>query len=661
MLSPLIGAALGILYIPLALIVAVTAKRTLVGRYTSMRAPVWSGFYFRHWMVQRLVQLIPWGLLQGTVFQNAALRALGARIGARVHIHRGVNMLEGGWDLLEIGDDVMISQGATVGLVELDDSCLVVGPVRLEAGATLDIRSGVAADTVVGAGALLAPLSALPSGGRIPPAELWDGVPAQPAGAAPTAPTTEEVEWAPGWHGLATILGRFALNTFLGLPFLAFGIVLLVAYGVTGQAALTWLFSPRSEAWISAILIGLVMLQLPAYLLLQALVLRLTKSVPDGVHSRWSTTYLRIWLRSGLLQQAGNWLAGSLYWRWWLRLAGMRLGQNAEVSTIIDTLPENVTVDDESFFADGIYLAGPRLLRGTATTAHTSFGSNTFFGNHCVIPAGTHLPKDILLGVCTVADASRVRPGTSWFGHPPFELPRREVVELDRSLTHEPGLLRFTRRLLWETLRFALPAAPMAVFFGWLELVSAAATQMTGPMLFLVGLPAASLAAAATLAVGVVALKWLLLGRVRPGQHGLWSGWCCRWDFLYMAWDRLARAPVGQLGGTLLLGWYLRAMGMRIGRRVVLGGSFAQVVDPDMLRFEDGATVDAMFQAHSFEDRVLKIGHVHIRRQATARRASVLMYGADLGERCRVAPHSVVMKNEHLLPDRFYDGVPTQG
>ena len=36
------------------------------------------------------------------------------------------------------------------------------------------------------------------------------------------------------------------------------------------------------------------------------------------------------------------------------------------------------------------------------------------------------------------------------------------------------------------------------------------------------------------------------------------------------------------LEGTLLLSCYLRAMGMKIGRRVVLGTGFSQVVDPDM-------------------------------------------------------------------------------
>jgi acetyltransferase-like isoleucine patch superfamily enzyme len=84
------------------------------------------------------------------------------------------------------------------------------------------------------------------------------------------------------------------------------------------------------------------------------------------------------------------------------------------------------------------------------------------------------------------------------------------------------------------------------------------------------------------------------------------------------------------------------------------------VVDPDMLQFEDGATVSCQFQAHTFEDRVLKIDRVRIRRRATVGSSAVLLYGADIGAGTHVAPHSVVMKRESLLPGRAYSGCPTQ-
>ena len=74
---------------------------------------------------------------------------------------------------------------------------------------------------------------------------------------------------------------------------------------------------------------------------------------------------------------------------------------------------------------------------------------------------------------------------------------------------------------------------------------------------------------------------------------------------------------------------------------------------------EDGATVHALFQAHSFEDRVLKIDYVRLRARCTVGRGAVVLYGADVGEDSHVMPNSVIMKRERLLPRRRYAGAPT--
>ena len=74
----------------------------------------------------------------------------------------------------------------------------------------------------------------------------------------------------------------------------------------------------------------------------------------------------------------------------------------------------------------------------------------------------------------------------------------------------------------------------------------------------------------------------------------------------------------------------------------------------------DDVTVDALFQAHTFEDRVLKIDYVDLRDGCTIGPNTVILYGADVGARARVAPHSVVMKREVLLADTMYEGAPTQ-
>jgi len=338
----------------------------------------------------------------------------------------------------------------------------------------------------------------------------------------------------------------------------------------------------------------------------------------------------------------------------------MRIGRNSEISTIIDVVPELVGIGSETFFADGIYLGGPLIRHGTVSLAFTSLGDRSFLGNHVVIRSGQQLPDDILIGISTPADATRIRPGTSWFGHPSFELPRREVVAMDRHLTHEPGLLRYTSRVFWEGLRFALPIGPLLTSIAWLQMLARGAVHV-GRLTFLLAIvPLATLAASAALCGSILVMKWGLLGRVRPGQHALWSCWCSRWDFLYVAWGKYARPILELLEGTLMLLVYLRATGMKLGKRVILGPGFSQVVDPDMITIGDGATVCAFYQAHTFEDRVLKIDHVVVGAGATLSDATVPLYGAAIGAGTWVGPHSVIMKQEHLLADHRYEGVPTR-
>ncbi|MCX6876011.1 MAG: amino acid adenylation domain-containing protein [Verrucomicrobia bacterium] len=662
LLVPVLGLAAFLVYTPLAVAFAVMVKRLVIGRYQPLRAPVWGGFFLRNWIVQRAVHLVPWAWLEGTVFQHAALRALGARIGRRVHLHRGVNLLNGGWDLLDIGDDVTLSQDAAVRLIELDDGDIVVAPVTLGEGSTLDIRAAAGGHTVLEPGAYLTALSSLPPGGRMPAGERWDGIPARPAGRAPVPPErpANASALSPWQHGVAMLLARAGMFLLLVLPLELLTVIACLSHHLTSEELWGWLFHPVADWtpwWVG---LGIVVLAVPLTLAFEAAVLRLLGRVPEVPIDRWSLAYVRVWLKTGLVESAGRWLSGTLGWPVWLRAAGMQVGPGCEISTITDVVPEHLEIGSDTFFADGIYLGGPRIQHGMVTLTKTQLGRNTFLGNHVVVPAGQRLPADILLGIGTVADDTTVRAGTSWFGQPPFELPRREVVALDRRLTHDPSWIRHVNRLCWELLRFGLPITPTVVTVGWFRALAYAETAALPRWGAAMMIPLVSLGAVGFLCLLVLALKWALLGRVRPGQHALWSCWCSRWDFLYVVWGQYAAPALSALEGTLLLGWYLRAMGMKLGKRVVLGSGFAQVVDPDMIHIEDGATVNAMYQAHTFEDRVLKIDHVHVRRWATLGASTVPLYGAEVGERTHVAAHSVIMKRERLLPGRRYEGAPTR-
>lgn len=658
LLAPLLAAAGLLLYLPLSLGFAVLTKRLLIGRYRPVRTPVWGSFYLRHWIVHQTVRMVPWRTLEGTVFQHTALRALGARIGRRVHIHRGVNLLRGGWDLLDIGDDVTLNHSAALQLVELVDGDIVIAPVTLGAGVTLGIRASVGGGANIEEGAFITALSSVSNNTHVPSFECWDGIPARPIGKSPDSITPTGPVASPVTHAMLMSAARMLVALALLLPLELLTIAVCVGQGLSAADMWAWLYQPL-VSWSTLVIgIAIVVVSVPLTLVFEMTLMRLLGRIPTGTINRWSPAYIRVWLKADLVESAGRWLSGTIFWPYWLRGAGMKVGDGCEISTIIDVIPEHLDIGAKSFFADGIYLGGPAIHRGAVTLANTRIGANTFLGNHAVIPAGQHLPDGILLGVCSVADDKLMRPGSSWFGLPPLELPRREIVAVDRKLTHEPSLIRYMNRVFWELLRFALPIIPLLVLVVWAHVLSS--IEASSLFFLLVTVPVASFAAACFLCVFVLVLKWVLLGRVRPGQHALWSCWSSRWDFLYVAWGQYAAPALSSLEGSLLLNWYLRLMGMRLGSRVVLGPGFSQVVDPDMIHIEDDATVSASYQAHTFEDRVLKIDYVYVRRGATLGYNAVPLYGADIGECAYVAAHSVIMKRERLPVRRRYEGAPIQ-
>lgn len=649
-------------YTSLTAALAVVVKEALIGRYRPRREPIWGSFYVRNWMVQHTVRLVPWRLLEGTVFQQVVLRALGARIGQRVHIHRGVNLLQGGWDLLDIGDDVTLSQDAALQLIEYEEGQILVGPVALGNGTTLEVRAGVAGHTCVEENGYLTTLSYLQRGDRIPRGECWDGIPAKAAGAAPVPPPVPDgvKELSPETYGVALFLARVALAVFVALPSEALALVFVLGFGVDADSAADWLTSPSLDVTGLLVAGALVLLAVPLTLVCELVAIRAMGRAPHGVIGRWSLAYIRLWLKAGLIESANLWLTGTLLWPRWLRLAGMKIGRGCELSSIIDTIPELVEIGPASFLADGIYLAGPKIHRGTVTLAPVRLGKNTYFGNNVVIAVGQTVPDNVLLGVNTAADDTRIRPGTAWFGQPPFELPKREVITLGPGYNRVPMWVRYINRIFWEQLRFTLPLVPFLLVLVWFYAMAQAEEALSFPVFLFGVVPALDFGVIAALCVFGLVLKWVLLGRVKPAVHSLWSFWVTRWEFHYITWDLYVAGPLSALEGTLLLNWFLRLMGARIGRQVMLGSGFAFIIDHDMLEFQDGATVTCMFQAHTFEDRVLKIDHVLIRKEASVGTGAVLLYGADIGERTIVSPHSVVMKHERLLPDRQYAGCPTQ-
>ncbi len=168
--------------------------------------------------------------------------------------------------------------------------------------------------------------------------------PAGPAGAAPPAPeVVDDRALSPAWHAAAQLLVLGALRLLGWLPLTILAVAVAWLAPDVADRLLAWLYGAEVGGRELALALAVPVVALPVALLVSALALRQSGKVAARVVGRWGPASIRIWLKTGAVAGAGQWLSGSLFWPLWLRLAGMRIGRRCEVSTIIDVLPETVS------------------------------------------------------------------------------------------------------------------------------------------------------------------------------------------------------------------------------------------------------------------------------------------------------------------------------
>jgi non-ribosomal peptide synthetase-like protein len=155
----------------------------------------------------------------------------------------------------------------------------------------------------------------------------------------------------------------------------------------------------------------------------------------------------------------------------------------------------------------------------------------------------------------------------------------------------------------------------------------------------------------AVAALSAVIAKWVLVGRLRPGNHPLWSSLVWR-NELADNFVEVVAAPwfARPASGTWVLNVWLRAMGARIGRGVWCETYWLPEVD--LIDLRDGATVNqgCVVQTHLFHDRMLSMDTVTLHSGSTLGPNSVVLPAAALGRHATVGPVSLVMRGE-VVPD----------
>ncbi len=655
-LDALLVSGLSFMLVPFgAMILSIAVKWLVIGRYKAGDYPLWGGYYFRWWLVRRVIGVTATPYLAGTPMIRTYYRLMGARVGARVHI--GAGSIDTA-DLIRAGDDAIISDQSVLATSSVERGLLRLGTVTLGRGAFVGSMAVVGRNASIGDGAALEDLSALASGAHIPAGESWGGSPAARDAAAPPRPASTGAADT----GFATTAGLFIAAVLL--PLIA---ILPIAPGLIALIEIDWATTGYTYILLSPILaLTYVLLMCSLTVAAKRLILG---TVAPGTYSLNSFFYVRYWFVQQINDLALRLLHpiyATLYVIPWYRALGVSIGRRAEISTASAIVPDLVEIGPESFIADSVIFGAARIGPGSITLAQTSIGRRSFIGNSALLPTGTMIGDEVLIGVLSKPPASpekALQAGTTWFGSPPIQLPVRQTSTMfDEGARFNPSRRLIITRLAIEAVRVLLSLTMFLTFFDLLfTIVGDIADLPHAGRRIALAFPLLYLGFALACGLFVLMLKWLVIGRYRPTTQPLWSTFVWRTELVTATYENLAVPNLLEpLRGTPWLPLYLRLMGARIGKRCY--ADTMDLTEHDLVSIGDDVALNdfAGLQTHLFEDRVMKVGAIRIGDRATIGSLAIVLYDAEVGADAQLGDLSVVMKGETLPAGTSWEGSPAQ-
>ncbi|OBK26234.1 Pls/PosA family non-ribosomal peptide synthetase [Mycobacterium asiaticum] len=627
--------------------IAVLGARLLLWNVRPGSYPRGGSVHLRVWFAERLAAASGAENLAGAPWLVYYARALGADIGKGVDLH-SVPPVTG---LLTVGHRSAIEPEVDLCGHWIDGDLFHLGRITIGNDATIGARTTLLPGAVVGKNADVAPGSGVVD--KIKNGQYWKGSPAAKSGRVKHPWPDERPAPRSRWvavYGLTSLC-------LAALPLLAVAAGLVViGVAVRHTRSLAQAVLP-ALLWTPAAAVT----ALTTYAALTVIAVRaLSLGLREGYHPVRSRTGWQLWTTERLMDAARNYLFplyASLFTPVWLRVLGARVGRGTEISTVL-LAPKFAVIEDGAFLADDTMVASYELGGGWIYAAETTVGRRAFLGNSGITQPGRRVPDDGLVAVLS-ATPPKAKRGSSWLGSPPMRL-RRRPAEADEETTYAPPTRLKVMRAAVEICR-VLPVLVTAVIgVAMLGVLQALATRFG---IWWAALAGGLVLLSAGVAAGVVtvAAKWLLVGRIRAGEHPLWSSFVWRNELADTFVETVA-APwfARAASGTPVLNLWLRGLGAAIGR-----GSWCETYwlpEADLITLGAGSTVNrgCVVQTHLFHDRIMRLDSVVLEPGATLGPHCVALPAARLGAGSSVGPASLVVRGDEVPGSTRWQGNPVR-
>jgi non-ribosomal peptide synthetase-like protein len=644
--------------------IAIAAKWVIIGRTKPGRYPLWGVYYYRWWLARRFLGLVHTKWFQGSPLLPLYMKAIGAKIGKNTLLSE---IDAGAMDLISIGDGSSIGNNAVFANARVEGNELIIGEIEIGADAYIGSSCVIEENVVIGEGAELRDLTSIGADRHVGAWEIWDGSPGTKVGIVDQAALDPPAEASPlrrtGMNILYTLM-LLAIPPLGLLPIIpAFWVFDKVddLIGIADVDHMLYMASIPIMAWPTAFV--MVLVTVGFIILFRWAVL---PSVKEGTYSVHSWFYLRKWsvaLASEITLETLSSLFATIYMQGWYRLMGAKIGKDAEISTNLSGRYDLVDIGEKCFIADEVVLGDEEIRRGWMYLKHVKTGSRVFVGNSAVVPAGAEIPNNALIGIKSKPPANELMsPGDTWFGSPPIKLPVRQRFDTGNAYwTYEAPRWKKFARASFEAITISLPTMLFITFGTWaVEWFSRAVVEGHYAEVVKLFIASAVMITLGLTAV-VVVIKWLTMGRYEPMTKPMWSWWAMRTEAVAVIYGGMVgRVLLDHLRGTPFLPWVLRVFGAKFGRGVYM--DMTDITEFDCVTVGDYAALNSMcaLQTHLYEDRVMKVGRVHVGKGVAVGAGSTVLYDTHVGDYARLGPLTLVMKGEHIPANSEWVGSPAE-
>ncbi len=635
---------------------AVAMKWLLVGRWKPESFPIWGLRYYRFWVVQTLIRTAPVVLFRGSPLYSLYLRLLGARLGRNTAVEcRTIPVCT---DLISIGANSILRKESMILGYRAEAGYIHTGSITIGREAHVGVGCVLDIDTSIGDRAQLGHASSLQRGQHIPDDAHWHGSPAVPTNAdyckvpSVTLSKTRRI-----LYEAVQLITMFVIVTPFPLLFHSYWQDVSDDY--------------QESIGIVAVGTTITLIGYIAVTMLAALVLpRLFRLVlkPGRTYSLYG---FHFWLQS-IVEVCTN-----------VRLVNLLFGDSSAIVHYIRALGWNLNevvqtgsnfgsnqqqdnpllceIGTGTMVSDGLFMINVHKSASAFRLEHTKVGERNYFGNNIFYPPDGRTGDNVLLGTKVMVPIDGpIRENVGLLGSPPFEIPR--MVKRDKELIQ--GVSEEDRRArLPHKNRHNLATAAMFLATQWAMLFATLAiwdralnyyTEWAEVALF----TAVVLTAAITIPFYVFMERASLgFGRLKPQMTTIY-------DVAFWKHERhwkLSDSPITRLfAGTPFRPMILRALGVKVGRRVYDGG--ANLTERSLVEIGDDATLNenCVIQAHSLEEGAFKSDYIRIGNGCTLGPAAFVHYGVTMGDNSIADLDSFVMKGEVLEPNSVWRGNPAK-